>query len=107
MSGLVHASRSDAGGSRKNATIYVVNRLSMGKFDSNADHIYQELVGQIRGPMFGAPAYFNNSVYFGAVGDSIRAFSVTNAVLSGTPTSQTSNAFVTTSGFLSAAAVAM
>jgi outer membrane protein assembly factor BamB len=65
----------------------------MGKFDSNADHIYQELVGQIRGPMFGAPAYFNNSVYFGAVGDSIRAFSVTNAVLSGTPTSQTSNAF--------------
>ncbi|MBC8641446.1 PQQ-binding-like beta-propeller repeat protein [Caballeronia sp. EK] len=80
-------------GAGKNATIYVVNRLSMGKFDSNADHIYQELVGQIRGPMFGAPAYFNNSVYFGAVGDSIRAFSVTNAVLSGTPTSQTSNAF--------------
>ncbi|GJH24262.1 PQQ-binding-like beta-propeller repeat protein [Caballeronia novacaledonica] len=80
-------------GAGKNATIYVVNRLSMGKFDSNADHIYQELVGQIRGPMFGAPAYFNNSVYFGSVGDSIRAFSVSNAVLSGTSTSQTSNAF--------------
>jgi outer membrane protein assembly factor BamB len=80
-------------GAGKNATIYVVNRLSMGKFDSNADHIYQELVGQIRGPMFGAPAYFNNSVYFGAVGDSIRAFSVSNAVLSATSTSQTSNAF--------------
>ncbi|WP_250516454.1 PQQ-binding-like beta-propeller repeat protein [Caballeronia sp. INDeC2] len=80
-------------GAGKNATIYVVNRFSMGKFDSNADHIYQELVGQIRGPMFGAPAYFNNTVYFGAVGDSVRAFSVTNAALSGTSTSQTSNAF--------------
>ncbi|KXV13470.1 pyrrolo-quinoline quinone [Caballeronia megalochromosomata] len=80
-------------GAGKNSTIYVVNRLSMGKFDSNADHIYQELVGQIRGAMFGAPAYFNNVVYFGAVGDSIRAFPVTNALLSGTSASQTANAF--------------
>ncbi|SAK52708.1 PQQ enzyme repeat protein [Caballeronia temeraria] len=80
-------------GAGKNSTIYVVNRFSMGKFDSNADHIYQELVGQIRGPMFGAPAYFNNTVYFGAVGDSIRAFPVTNALLAGTPASQTSNTF--------------
>ncbi|MDR5817109.1 MULTISPECIES: PQQ-binding-like beta-propeller repeat protein [unclassified Caballeronia] len=76
-------------GAGKNATIYVVNRYSMGKFDSNADHIYQELVGQITGPMFGAPAYFNNTVYFGAVGDSIKAFAVSNASLSRTPTSQT------------------
>ncbi|MCG7405715.1 MULTISPECIES: outer membrane protein assembly factor BamB family protein [Caballeronia] len=80
-------------GAGKNSTIYVVNRFSMGKFDSNADHIYQELVGQIRGAMFGAPAYFNNTVYFGAVGDSIRAFAVSNALLSATSTSQTSNAF--------------
>jgi hypothetical protein len=65
----------------------------MGKFDSNADHIYQELVGQIRGPMFGAPAYFNNTVYFGAVGDTIKAFKVSNAALSGTPASQTPNTF--------------
>jgi outer membrane protein assembly factor BamB len=80
-------------GAGKNSTIYVVNRFSMGKFDSNADHIYQELVGQIRGAMFGAPAYFNNTVYFGAVGDSIRAFTVSHAALSATPASQTSNVF--------------
>ncbi|WP_250866439.1 pyrrolo-quinoline quinone [Caballeronia sp. INSB1] len=80
-------------GAGKNSTIYVVNRFSMGKFDSNADHIYQELVGQIRGPMFGAPAYFNNTVYFGAVGDTIKAFRVSNAALSGTPASQTPNTF--------------
>ncbi|KAK44001.1 pyrrolo-quinoline quinone [Caballeronia jiangsuensis] len=80
-------------GAGKNSTIYVVNRWSMGKFDSNADHIYQELVGQIRGPMFGSPAYFNNTVYFGSVGDNIKAFTVTNAALSRTPSSQTLNAF--------------
>jgi outer membrane protein assembly factor BamB len=80
-------------GAGKNSTIYVVNRFSMGKFDSNADHIYQELVGQIRGPMFGAPAYFNNTVYFGSVGDTIKAFTISNAALSATPASQTPNAF--------------
>ncbi|SAK99361.1 PQQ enzyme repeat protein [Caballeronia fortuita] len=80
-------------GAGKNSTIYVVNRWSMGKFDSNADHIYQELVGQIRGPMFGAPAYFNNTVYFGSVNDTIKAFTVSNAALSATPSSQTPNAF--------------
>ncbi|WP_250442191.1 MULTISPECIES: PQQ-binding-like beta-propeller repeat protein [unclassified Caballeronia] len=80
-------------GAGKNSTIYVVNRWSMGKFDSNADHIYQELVGQIRGPMFGAPAYFNGRVYFGSVGDNIKAFTVTNAALSRTPSSQTLNSF--------------
>nr|WP_051180579.1 PQQ-binding-like beta-propeller repeat protein [Caballeronia insecticola] len=80
-------------GAGKNSTIYIVNRDSMGKFDSNADHIYQELVGQIRGPMFAAPAYFNKTVYFGSIGDSIKAFTITNAALSATPTSQTANTF--------------
>ncbi|SAL79895.1 PQQ enzyme repeat protein [Caballeronia arvi] len=80
-------------GAGKNGVIYVVNRFSLGKFDSNGDHIYQELVGRIRGPMFGSPAYFNNTVYFGAVGDSIKAFTISNAALSGTPTSQTRESF--------------
>jgi outer membrane protein assembly factor BamB len=80
-------------GAGKNSTIYVVNRLSMGKFDSNADHICQERVGQITGPMFAAPAYFDNTVYFGSIGDSIKAFSISNAALSATPTSKTPNSF--------------
>ncbi|BBU30724.1 hypothetical protein BTHE68_44580 [Burkholderia sp. THE68] len=80
-------------GAGKNKTIYVVNRYSMGKFDSNADHIYQELVGRLGGSVFGAPAYFNNTVYFGSVGDNIKAFTISNATLSGAPTSQTANKF--------------
>ncbi|WP_062613269.1 outer membrane protein assembly factor BamB family protein, partial [Caballeronia calidae] len=93
MADATGAVRHLAVGAGKNKTIYVVNRFSMGKYDSNADHIYQELVGQIRGPMFGAPAYFNNTVYFGSVGDTIKAFTISNAALSATPTSQTPNAF--------------
>jgi hypothetical protein len=80
-------------GAGKNSVIYVVNRDSMGKFDSNADHIYQEIVGQIRGPVFSMPAYFNRTVYFGAIGDNIKAFTITNARLSTTASSQTPNTF--------------
>ncbi|MDR5856441.1 PQQ-binding-like beta-propeller repeat protein [Caballeronia sp. LZ062] len=80
-------------GAGKNSVIYVVDRDSMGKFDSNADHIYQEIVGQIRGPMFSIPAYFNRTVYFGAIGDSIKAFTITDARLSSTPASQTPTSF--------------
>ncbi|VXA93390.1 Pyrrolo-quinoline quinone repeat-containing protein [Burkholderia sp. 8Y] len=80
-------------GAGKNSVIYVVDRDSMGKFDSNADHIYQEIVGQIHGPVFGMPAYFNRTVYFGAIGDSIKAFTITDARLSSTPASQTPNSF--------------
>ena len=39
------------------------------------------------------PAYFNNTVYYGSVGIPILAFSITNAKLSTTATSQTANAF--------------
>ena len=39
------------------------------------------------------PAYFNNAVYFGPVGKSIKAFAISNAQLGSTPTSQTANSF--------------
>jgi hypothetical protein len=39
------------------------------------------------------PAYFNNTIYFGSIGDKIKAFSVTNAQVSTAPTSQTPETF--------------
>jgi len=38
-------------------------------------------------------AYFNNTVYYGAVGDSIKAFAINQAQLGSTPTSKTSTTF--------------
>lgn len=39
------------------------------------------------------PAYFNNKVYYGAVGDFVKAFTLTNARFSPSATSQTTNSF--------------
>jgi hypothetical protein len=80
-------------GAGKDAKIYLVDRDSMGKFNPASNNIYQELQGAISGVVFSTPAFFNNMVYFGAVGDRIKAFNITNAKLANTPASQTANAF--------------
>jgi hypothetical protein len=80
-------------GAGKDANIYVVDRDSMGKFNPNANNIYQEIQNALAGGVYSMPAYFNNTVYYGAVGDVIKAFRISNAQLANAPTSQTSNAF--------------
>lgn len=79
-------------GSGKDAIIYVVDRDNMGKFSSTADNIYQQISGQIGG-VWSKPSYFNNTVYYGAVGDHLKSFPITNAKLSATPATQSSNSF--------------
>jgi hypothetical protein len=80
----------------KNGTIYVVNRDNMGHYNPNNDNqIIQALVNTFPGGTFGtgnfkAPVYFNGSVYFSADADTIKAFKLTNGLLSTSPTSQTS-----------------
>jgi Immunoglobulin domain len=80
-------------GAGKDSIIYVVDRDAMGKFNASADQIYQEISGQLGGGVFSMPAYFNGTVYFGAVGDALKAFPVTNAKLAGTPASQSTHHF--------------
>ncbi len=80
-------------GAGKDSNIYVVNRDSMGKFNSASNNIWQELDGVLGGGVYATPAYFNFSIYYGPQGGSLRAFSVTNALLSSSPTSQSSTQF--------------
>lgn len=80
-------------GAGKDQNIYIVDRDAMGKFNPNSNNIYQEVQGALGGGVFSMPAYFNNTVYYGAVGDRIKAFSITTAKLGSTPASQTANAF--------------
>ena len=80
-------------GAGKDANLYVVNRDSMGEFDPGTNNIYQELQGALPGGIFSAPAYFNDTVYYGPVGNAIMAFGISYARLSATPTSQTGNTF--------------
>jgi Immunoglobulin I-set domain len=79
-------------GSGKDAIIYVVDRDNMGKFNSTTDNIYQQINGQIGG-VWSKPSYFNNTVYYGAVGDHLKSFPIANAKLSATPATQSSNSF--------------
>jgi hypothetical protein len=80
-------------GAGKDQIIYVVNRDSMGKFSGNDSGIYQKLSGQLGGSVFSAPAYFNGTVYYGSVGDVLRAFTITNGKLSSSATAHSANSF--------------
>jgi Immunoglobulin I-set domain len=82
-------------GAGKDANIYVVNRDSMGKFNPDTDSaIYQEVSGNgLGGGVWSMPAYFNNTVYYGAVGDTLKAFSIVNAKLVAPPGSESAASF--------------
>jgi hypothetical protein len=80
-------------GAGKDGNIYVVDRDSMGKFNPSANKVYQQIQNALAGGVFSMPAFFNNTVYYGAVGDSIKAFGISAAQLVSPPASQTANAF--------------
>lgn len=85
-------------GAGKDDNIYVVNRDSMGKFNPNNNNaIYQEIPsgsGLMSGTgVFAMPAYFNNTIYYGAVDDALRAFTITNAQLVAPAASVSANTF--------------
>lgn len=89
-SGAIHHLAVGAG---KDSNIYVVNRDSMGKFNAQNDSaIYQQINGAIAG-VFSMPAFFNSTVYYGAVGDSLKAFTITNARLATSASFTSMNSF--------------
>lgn len=80
-------------GAGKNATIFVLDRDAMGKFDRTHNAVWQEIDGQLRSGVFGMPAYYGKTVYYGAVGDNMKAFPIESARLAGTPSSQSPGTF--------------
>lgn len=80
-------------GAGKDGNIYVVSRDSMGKFNSSANNIWQQLSGAVPSGIFSTPAYFNQTVYYGDNGATLKAFPITNAKLASSPSSQSANAF--------------
>jgi len=65
----------------KYQTIYVLDRDNLGRFNSSSDNIVQGLNGVI-GSMFSSPVYFNGKLYFWGADDVLKAFTVTNGMLS-------------------------
>lgn len=83
-------------GAGKDANIYIADRDNMGKFSSSGPidtNIYQEVTGALGGPVFSTPAFFNGVLYYGASGDTLKAFPMTNAKLAKTPSSRSAASF--------------
>lgn len=80
-------------GAGKDQTIYVVDCDRLGGFHADRNDVYQELTGALAGQEYGMPAYFDGTVYYGAMADGIRAYRIRDARLPATPTSQTANKF--------------
>jgi Ig-like domain-containing protein/immunoglobulin I-set domain protein len=80
-------------GSGKDANIYVLDRDNMGKFNAGKDNIYQQINGQLGGGVWAKPSYFNGTVYYGAVNDTIKAFPIVSGKLATTPASQSAHQF--------------
>lgn len=80
-------------GAGKDANIYVVDRDEMGKYDPTGNNIYQEIDDPLLGGIFSTPSYFNHIVYFGAGGDYIRSFSISDAKLSTSSTTHTAGKY--------------
>ena len=80
-------------GAGKQGTIYVINRDNMGKFNPNTDDVVQEIASALPSGSYGTPAYFNGQLYYGGAGDFLKAFQVSNGLLSNSPTSESSNAY--------------
>jgi Immunoglobulin domain/Immunoglobulin I-set domain len=80
-------------GSGKDTAIFVLDRDNMGKFNASKNSVYQEIDGQLSAGVFAKPSYFNGTVYYGAVQDSIKAFPVNTAKMATTPSSHTATTF--------------
>ena len=92
-SGIVHQLVVGAG---KDANIYIADRGNLGKFNAanSADsNIYQFVPNALAGSVFSTPAFFNGTLYYGAVGDTLRALPMIHAQLAATPSSQSATSF--------------
>jgi hypothetical protein len=80
-------------GAGKDSHIYVVDRDSMGKWNPSTNQNYQDIPSALSGGVFATPAYFNGTVYYGAVGDAIKAFPITAGRLATTAASRSAHSF--------------
>jgi hypothetical protein len=80
-------------GAGKDLNLYLVDRDSMGKFNPTGDVIFHKEVALFPARVFSTPAYFNGTLYYGAVNDQIKAFPMKNAQFSSVPSSLTAKVF--------------
>ncbi len=77
-------------GGGKEGIIYVVNRDNMGHKGA-VDNVIQKV--SLGHGNFNSPAYFNSAIYYHAVGDVLKKFTLTNGLLSAAPSAQSTTSY--------------
>ncbi len=83
--------RALAVGAGKDGNGYVVDRNNMGKFHTASNAVFQQLA--LGGGVYSSPAWFNNTLYYGAVSQPLRAFSFANGKFGASPSSHSPTSF--------------
>jgi uncharacterized repeat protein (TIGR03806 family) len=80
-------------GCGKQGTIYLVDRDNMGHYNSaNDNQIVKPIPGAVGGT-WSSPAYFNHQIYYHGQNDVLKAFTITNAVISSSPASRSTTSY--------------
>lgn len=80
-------------GAGKDGHLYVVDRDAMGKWNPSANLNYQDIPGALGGAVFSMPAYFNNTLYYGAVGATLKGFAIAGARVAASAASASPTSF--------------
>jgi hypothetical protein len=72
----------------KEGRIYLLDRDHLGGFSAAGDHQIVQSIQDAVGPLFGGPAYYNGYIYFAAAKDRVKAFSISQARIGMSPSSQ-------------------
>ncbi|HYO09862.1 MAG TPA: LamG-like jellyroll fold domain-containing protein, partial [Tepidisphaeraceae bacterium] len=70
----------------KQGIIYLLNRDDLGQHSPTTDRVVQKV--NLGKGFWGSPAYFNQSLYYHAVNDVLKRFSLSNGLLSAAPAAQ-------------------
>lgn len=84
--------------SDKESDLYLVDRDKMGQYNAVANSNVQTVQvnttgGGITTGFFSTASYWNGNVYAGAVGDNVKVYPISNAVLPASPTSQSTESY--------------
>lgn len=84
-------------GGDKQGVMYLMDRDNMAGFHSGGDQIVQEVTvtggACITCGIFSTPAFWQGNLYVVAIGDVLKRYSLSNAVLSASPTQQAADTF--------------
>ncbi len=80
-------------GAGKDGNVLLLDRDSLGKYNATTSQAYQVITSGLPGGSYSASAYFNGSVYIADVGGTLKAFSLSQALLPTTWSSQSTATF--------------